>query len=251
MDEHGGARPRLLWVEDDPVIGEAIQLNLERYDYDVTWCTDGLQAWQVFSGAQGTEAAFEVVLSDIMLPGLDGISLCRRVRQVSDTAFLLVSARTDSVDIVSGLEAGADDYLTKPFDVQVLLARLHSVARRSELVNARRPADPSAEGGPTEAAAPSSEVEQFGDLSLDRRAVELRRDGRALSLTPTEMRLFLELADEPGVVLSRASLLTRVWDYPEWAEDTHLVNVHVQRLRAKIGNDRIETVRGFGYKLRR
>ena len=257
--ENGGGNPRLLWVEDDPVIGEATQLNLERYDYDVTWCTDGLQAWQAFDGARGSEAPFDVVLSDIMLPGLDGISLCRRVRGQSDTAFLLVSARTDSVDIVSGLEAGADDYLTKPFDVQVLLARLHSVARRSELGSVRRPTDQltasgttsGTTGGTTGAAGSSPEVEQFGDLSLDRRAVELRRNGRPLSLTPTEMRLFLELADEPGVVLSRASLLTRVWDYPEWAEDTHLVNVHVQRLRAKIGNDRIETVRGFGYKLRR
>lgn len=246
-----GDKPRLLWVEDDPVIGEATQLNLERYDYDVTWCTDGLQAWQAFDGARDSEARFDVVLSDIMLPGLDGISLCRRVRDQTDTAFLLVSARTDSVDIVSGLEAGADDYLTKPFDVQVLLARLHSVARRSELGSVRRPTDELTASGASETSGSSPEVEQFGDLSLDRRAVELRRNGRPVSLTPTEMRLFLELADEPGVVLSRASLLTRVWDYPEWAEDTHLVNVHVQRLRAKIGNDRIETVRGFGYKLRR
>ncbi len=250
----GGGGPRLLWVEDDPVIGESIQLNLERYEYDVTWCRDGLQAWQTFSA--DSPPVFDVVLSDIMLPGLDGISLCRRVREVTDTAFLLVSARTDSVDIVAGLEAGADDYLTKPFDVQVLLARLHSVARRSDL-SVRRPTGQTA-GRPDQQhqtpepdSAVSAELERFGDLSLDRRAVELRRDGTLLSLTPTEMRLFLELADEPGVVLSRSTLLTRVWDYPEWAEDTHLVNVHVQRLRAKIGNDRIETVRGFGYKLRR
>ncbi len=283
MSETGGdrtrPRPRLLWVEDDPVIGEATELNLQRYDYDVTRCTDGLQAWQAFQTALSTDDGtdtgpdtatqdgpdtessgdghprpdrpFDIVLSDVMLPGLDGISLCRRVREVADTAFLLVSARTDSVDIVSGLEAGADDYLTKPFDVQVLLARLHSVGRRAQLAGRRSGAGPDATGHTSEPATADAELEHYGDLTLDRRAVELRRGDEVLNLTPTEMRLFLELADEPGVVLSRTTLLTRVWDYPEWAEDTHLVNVHVQRLRAKIGNDRIETVRGFGYKLRR
>ncbi|MBA8793734.1 DNA-binding response OmpR family regulator [Friedmanniella endophytica] len=225
-------------MEDDPVIGEATQLNLERYDYEVEWATDGLRAWQIFEQHRGDDAAFDVVLSDIMLPGLDGISLCRRVRGVGDTPFLLVSARGDSIDVVTGLEAGADDYVTKPFDVQVLLARLRSVARRS-LPTGR------AESGA------ATELETYGDLTLDRQALELRRDGEPVPLTPTEMRLFLELADNTGVVLSRNTLLTRVWDYPDWADDAHLVNVHIQRLRAKIGNDRIETVRGFGYKLRR
>ncbi|QGN32682.1 response regulator transcription factor [Microlunatus sp. Gsoil 973] len=231
----------LLLVEDDGVIGEATQLNLERYDYRVTWVQDGLDAWRAFS-ERSADDPFQIVLCDVMLPGLDGISLCRRIREAGNTPVVLISARTESIDIVSGLEAGADDYVTKPFDVQVLLARLRSVARRSP-----QPVEVPASGPHGDA----GDHLTIGDLDLDRRALELRRDGKLINLTPTEMRLLLELADEPGVVLSRAALLQRVWDYPEWEEDDHLVNVHIQRLRAKIGNDRIETVRGFGYKLRR
>jgi len=234
----------LLLVEDDEVIGEATQLNLERYDYEVTWVQDGLEAWRAFT-ERGAEDPFQIVLCDVMLPGLDGISLCRRIREAGNTPVVLISARTESIDIVSGLEAGADDYVTKPFDIQVLLARLRSVARR-----ALQPAVSDAESGQ---ASPVDGDEHLiiGDLDLDRRALELRRGDKLINLTPTEMRLLLELAEQPGVVLSRAALLQRVWDYPEWEEDDHLVNVHIQRLRTKIGTDRIETVRGFGYKLRR
>ncbi len=233
----GAVTARVLLVEDDPVIGEATQLHLERNGYAVVRTTDGLDAWDRWRA----DGPFDVVLSDIMLPGLDGVTLCRRIRAESGTPIVLVSARADAVDVVLGLEAGADDYVVKPFDVQVLLARLRSVTRRVE-----RPRTP--DPGPTDQAA---RVERFGDLELDRDALELRRAGRPLSLTPTEMRLFLELADAPGVVLSRTTLLRRVWDYGEWADDQHLVNVHVQRLRTKIGAERIETVRGFGFKLRR
>jgi DNA-binding response OmpR family regulator len=232
-----GQVARLLLVEDDPVIGEATQLHLERNGYEVVWTTDGLEAWDRWRA----DGPFDVVLSDLMLPGIDGVTLCRRVREVATTPFLLVSARTDAIDVVLGLEAGADDYVVKPFDVQVLLARLRSVARRADRPVVTAP----------DAPAPGSGTERFGDLELDRDALELRRDGRPVTLTRTEMRLFLELADAAGTVLSRTTLLQRVWDYGEWAEDQHLVNVHVQRLRAKIGADRIETVRGFGYKLRR
>lgn len=232
----------LLLVEDDEVIGEATQLNLERYDYRVAWVQDGLDAWRTFT-EHAADDPFQIVLCDVMLPGLDGISLCRRIREAGNTPVVLISARTESIDIVSGLEAGADDYVTKPFDIQVLLARLRSVARRS-----LQPAV--ASSGP-EPAGDAGDHLKIGDLDLDRRALELRRDGKLINLTPTEMRLLLELAGDPGVVLSRTALLQRVWDYPEWEEDDHLVNVHIQRLRAKIGNDRIETVRGFGYKLRR
>ncbi len=231
---------RLLLVEDDEVIGEATQLNLQRYDYDVWWERDGLDAWRRISSGSGADD-YDIVVCDVMLPGLDGISLCRRIRQAGNTPVVIISARTDSVDIVSGLEAGADDYVTKPFDMQVLLARLRSVARRSQPVP-----------GPTSTPdRDSSDRMVIGDLVLDRRSLELRRNGTLINLTPTEMRLLLELADEPGVVISRSTLLQRVWDYPEWEEDDHLVNVHIQRLRAKIGTDLIDTVRGFGYKLRR
>lgn len=235
-------RPRLLLVEDDETIGEATKINLERRGYQVTWCIDGLAALREFTETDENRP-YDVVLCDVMLPELDGITLCRRIRETANTPVVMISARTDSLDIVNGLEAGADDYLTKPFDVQVLLARLRSVARRCHPAAAENPTSSSVDD--------DQPTEQYGDLELDRRALELRRDGEAINLTPTEMRLFLELADEPGKVVSRARLLSQVWDYPEWEDDAHLVNVHVQRLRAKIGNDQIETVRGFGYKLQR
>ncbi|NYI66204.1 response regulator transcription factor [Spelaeicoccus albus] len=228
--------PRLLLVEDDLVIGEATKLNLERHRYDVTWVVDGLDAWEAYRAPHGKP--FDLVLSDIMLPGMDGVTLCRRVRERANTPYVLISARTDAIDIVSGLEAGADDYVTKPFDIQVLLARLRSVLRRAE------PPEP-------ESAAGAAVTETFGDVTLDRAALQVRRDGRLLALTPTEMRLFLELVDAHGAVVSSRTLLSRVWEYDEWADDSHVVTVHVQRLRAKIGAERIETVRGFGYKLAR
>jgi DNA-binding response OmpR family regulator len=219
-------------VEDDAVIREATQLTLERHGYDVTTAEDGLEAIESFEKIHP-----DAVMLDIMLPGLDGISVCRRIRESSTVPIVMVSARGDALDVVLGLEAGADDYVTKPFDTQVLVARLRAVLRRAV-------ADP-------ERPAPSSgaTVESFGDLELDREALEVRRGGSTVQLTPTELKLLIEFANNPGVVLSRSTLLQRVWDY-EWGGDGRLVDVHLQRLRTKIGADRIETVRGFGYKLR-
>lgn len=219
-------------VEDDAVIREATQLTLERHGYDVTTAEDGLEAIESFEKIHP-----DAVMLDIMLPGLDGISVCRRIRETSTVPIVMVSARGDALDVVLGLEAGADDYVTKPFDTQVLVARLRAVMRRAV-------ADP-------ERPAPSTgaSVESFGDLELDREALEVRRGGSTVQLTPTELKLLIEFANNPGVVLSRSTLLQRVWDY-EWGGDGRLVDVHLQRLRTKIGADRIETVRGFGYKLR-
>jgi DNA-binding response OmpR family regulator len=229
---HEELSARLLLVEDDAVIREATQLSLERHGYDVTTADDGLEAIDVFEKVQP-----DAVLLDIMLPGLDGISVCRRLREASTVPIIMVSARSDALDVVLGLEAGADDYVTKPFDTQVLVARLRAVLRRAVIE-------------PVPAAATQhSGVEVFGDLELDREALEVRRGGQQVQLTPTELRLLLEFANNPGVVLSRSTLLQRVWDY-EWGGDGRLVDVHLQRLRTKIGADRIETVRGFGYKLR-
>jgi DNA-binding response OmpR family regulator len=219
-------------VEDDAVIREATQLTLERHGYDVATAEDGLEAIEYFE-----ELRPDAVMLDIMLPGLDGISVCRRIREISTVPIVMVSARGDALDVVLGLEAGADDYVTKPFDSQVLVARLRAVLRRAVADPVRTPP------------APGVTVESFGDLELDREALEVRRGGSTVQLTPTELKLLIEFANNPGVVLSRSTLLQRVWDY-EWGGDGRLVDVHLQRLRTKIGADRIETVRGFGYKLR-
>jgi DNA-binding response OmpR family regulator len=220
---------RILMVEDDAVIREATQLTLERHGYDVTTAEDGLEAIESFEKIHP-----DAVMLDIMLPGLDGISVCRRIRETSLVPIVMVSARGDALDVVLGLEAGADDYVTKPFDTQVLVARLRAVMRRA-VVDPERPSPATGAG--------------IESLELDREALEVRRGGSTVQLTPTELKLLIEFANNPGVVLSRSTLLQRVWDY-EWGGDGRLVDVHLQRLRTKIGADRIETVRGFGYKLR-
>ncbi|CAM5698523.1 Transcriptional regulatory protein CseB OS=Streptomyces glaucescens OX=1907 GN=cseB PE=4 SV=1 [Streptomyces glaucescens] len=153
-----------------------------------------------------------------------------------------MAARADAIDVVLGLEAGADDYVTKPFDGAVLVARIRAVLRRFGHAGGGDRADESG-------AAASGGVLTFGDLEIDTEGMEVRRAGQPVALTPTEMRLLLEFSAAPGTVLSRDKLLERVWDYG-WGGDTRVVDVHVQRLRQKIGQDRIETVRGFGYKLK-
>jgi DNA-binding response OmpR family regulator len=221
----------VLFVEDDDVIREATTLALERDGFQVTAAPDGLTGLDAFRTKQP-----DLALLDVMVPGLDGVSLCRRIRDESTVPVIMVSARADAIDVVLGLEAGADDYVTKPFDGAVLVARIRAVLRRFRVASAGDPADEGA-------------LLAFGDIAIDPEGMEVTRAGERLALTPTEMRLLLEFAGAPGTVLSRDRLLERVWDY-EWGGDTRVVDVHVQRLRVKIGQDRIETVRGFGYKLR-
>jgi DNA-binding response OmpR family regulator len=221
----------VLFVEDDDVIREATTLALERDGFQVTAAPDGLAGLAAFHARRP-----DLALLDVMVPGLDGVSLCRRIRDESTVPVIMVSARADAIDVVLGLEAGADDYVTKPFDGAVLVARIRAVLRRFRATTA--------DAEPDEGSALS-----FGDIEIDPEGMEVTRGGRLLALTPTEMRLLLEFAGAPGTVLSRDRLLERVWDY-EWGGDTRVVDVHVQRLRAKIGQDRLETVRGFGYKLR-
>jgi DNA-binding response OmpR family regulator len=226
----------VLFVEDDDVIREATQLALERDGFAVTAMPDGLSGLESFRARRP-----DIALLDVMVPGLDGVSLCRRIRDESNVPVIMLSARADSIDVVLGLEAGADDYVTKPFDGGELVARIRAVLRRFGHAGGMRGDEPNAvaEGG----------VLTFGELEVDTGGMEVRRSGRPVSLTPTEMRLLLEFSAAPNTVLSRDKLLERVWDYG-WGGDTRVVDVHVQRLRAKIGQDRIETVRGFGYKLK-
>jgi DNA-binding response OmpR family regulator len=225
----------VLFVEDDDVIREATQLTLERDSFKVTAVPDGITGLESFRAHRP-----DIALLDVMLPGLDGVSLCRRIRDESTVPVIMLSARADSIDIVLGLEAGADDYVTKPFDGAVLVARIRAVLRRfGHALGDGTGTTGDADGGPL----------RFGDLEIDTDGMEVRRAGEPVSLTPTEMRLLLEFSAAPGSVLSRDRLLTNVWDY-EWGGDTRVVDVHVQRLRTKIGQDRIETVRGFGYKLK-
>ncbi|CAL9490237.1 Transcriptional regulatory protein CseB [Streptomyces sp. enrichment culture] len=225
----------VLFVEDDDVIREATQLALERVGFAVTSVPDGLSGLEAFRADRP-----DIALLDVMVPGLDGVSLCRRIRDESTVPVIMLSARADSIDVVLGLEAGADDYVTKPFDGAVLVARIRAVLRRFGHAGG---------GDRAEAEGEDGGVLTFGDLRVDTEGMEVRRGGRPVALTPTEMRLLLEFSSAPGTVLSRDRLLERVWEYG-WGGDTRVVDVHVQRLRAKIGQDRIETVRGFGYKLK-
>ncbi|WP_128977969.1 two-component system response regulator CseB [Streptomyces roseicoloratus] len=232
------AETHVLFVEDDDVIREATQLALERDGFTVTAMPDGLSGLEAFRADRP-----DIALLDVMLPGMDGVSLCRRIRDESTVPVIMLSARADSIDVVLGLEAGADDYVTKPFDGSVLMARIRAVLRRFDNASG------AAGGGDGGAEAASGGVLAFGDLEVDTEGMEVRRAGAPVALTPTEMRLLLEFSSAPGTVLSRDKLLERVWDYG-WGGDTRVVDVHVQRLRTKIGQDRIETVRGFGYKLK-
>ncbi|WP_181795023.1 two-component system response regulator CseB [Streptomyces sp. WELS2] len=225
----------VLFVEDDDVIREATQLALERDGFAVTAMPDGLSGLEAFRANRP-----DIALLDVMVPGLDGVSLCRRIRDESTVPVIMLSARADSIDVVLGLEAGADDYVTKPFDGAVLVARIRAVLRRFGHAGGERA---------QESGASVAGTLTFGDLEIDTDGMEVRRAGRPVGLTPTEMRLLLEFSSAPGTVLSRDKLLERVWDYG-WGGDTRVVDVHVQRLRQKIGQDRIETVRGFGYKLK-
>lgn len=221
----------VLIVEDDDRIRASLRLALEDNGYRPMEAADGETALELMDGGSP-----DVVLLDLMLPGIDGYETCRRIRRTSDVPILIVSARVDSHDVVEGLEAGADDYIRKPFDVPELTARLRALRRRL------RPATDDDE----------DELRAAGiTLSADRG--EVRIDGRELHLTKTEFRLLHEFMRHPGRVFSREMLLERVWEYGYFG-DPRIVDVHIGRLRAKIEADtadpkRLVTVRGFGYKL--
>ena len=223
----GGARGRVLVVDDDLALAEMLGIVLRGEGFDPVFCSDGSEALRVFR-----ESRPDIVLLDLMLPGKDGVDVCRLIRAESGTPIVMLTAKSDTVDVVVGLEAGADDYIVKPFKPKELVARVRARMRRSE--------------DSTTAELP------IADLTIDVAGHSVRRGELNLSLTPLEFDLLLCLARKPGQVFTREALLEQVWGYRHSA-DTRLVNVHVQRLRAKIEHDPerpdiVLTVRGVGYK---
>ncbi|MFI1106227.1 two-component system response regulator CseB [Streptomyces melanogenes] len=230
------AAVHVLMVEDDETIRRSVGMALDRYGYRVSAAPDGLAGLEMFR-----EVRPDLLLLDVMLPHLDGIGLCRRIRETSQAPILMMSARGDSLDVVAGLEAGADDYVIKPVDTSVLVARIRMLLRRATFT------------APTAADSPPEDDDgllRFRDLSVDTRGLDVCVDGRPVALTPTELRLLLEFVAAPGIAQHRQTLLRKVWDYG-WDGDIRVVDLAVQRLRRKIGADHIETVRGFGYRFRR
>ena len=220
----------VLTVEDDERIRASVKLALEDEGWTVHEASSGEEAIEVFQ-----RTTTDVVLIDIMLPGIDGFDVCRSIRRVSDVPIVMVTARADTHDVVAGLEAGADDYLTKPFAPKELSARIRALLRRA------RPAHP---------AHPKL---VFGDLEVIPDEGKVVRGGTEIHLTKTEFRLLCELAQNPGRVFSREQLLDHVWGYGYFG-DGRLVDVHVRRLRTKVEVDpanprHVVTVRGLGYRL--
>lgn len=219
--------PRILVVDDDTALSEMIGIVLRGEGFEPLFSADGDAALRDFA-----EHAPDLVLLDLMLPGVNGIEVCRRLREVSGVPIIMLTAKADTADVVRGLESGADDYVVKPFNPKELVARVRTRLRPS----------PEAMAGTV----------HIGDLTLDSLGHEVRRGAELISLTPLEFELLYTLASRPEQVFTREMLLEQVWGY-HYKADTRLVNVHVQRLRAKVevdvDNPRIvTTVRGVGYR---
>ncbi|MEU8763552.1 two-component system response regulator CseB [Streptomyces sp. NPDC048659] len=240
-DAAGTPQVRVLLVEDDETIRKSIGMALERYGYRLSGAPDGLTGLEMFR-----EGGHDLLLLDVMLPHLDGIGLCRRIRETSQAPVLMMSALGDALNVVAGLEAGADDYVVKPVDTGVLVARIRTLLRRAAFTAPASTDDGSDAGG----GGGGGETLSFRDLTVDTLGLEVRVDGDLIALTPTELRLLLEFVASPGIAQQRQTLLRKVWDYG-WDGDIRVVDLAVQRLRKKIGADHIETVRGFGYRFRR
>lgn len=222
---------RILTVEDDERIRELVKIALEYEGWNVTEAETGEAALELF-----TLNPTDVVLIDITLPGIDGFEVCRKIRRTSDVPIIMVTARNDTHDVVAGLEAGADDYLTKPLAPKELSARIRALLRRARSTE---------QGG--------MERIKVGDLEISAEEGLVLKDGQELQLTKTEFKLLVELASQPGKVFSREVLLNRVWEH-DMLGDGRLVDVHIRRLRTKVESDPaspryVVTARGLGYKL--
>ena len=224
----------LLFIEDDEAIRTALRLVLEDEGYEVAEAGDGETGIKMFGQIEP-----DLVLLDLRLPDISGFEVCRAIRRTSITPVIMVTAQTDTSDLVNGFDAGADDYVTKPVVPKELAARIRAALRRTQLV------EPS----------PSSRkfLNKIGDIEIDRNLGIVKKSGIEIQLTKTEYRLLVEFADHPGMVMSRDQLLERVWGY-EYLGDSRLVDAHVRRLRVKIETQpdeptMIVTVRGMGYRL--
>ncbi|HZC72757.1 MAG TPA: MtrAB system response regulator MtrA [Jatrophihabitans sp.] len=227
----GPVKPRVLVVDDDSALAEMLGIVLRTDQFDPVFVADGSRALQAFR-----ETKPDIVLLDLMLPGMSGLDVCRAIRAESGTPIIMLTAKSDTVDVVLGLESGADDYVVKPFKPKELVARMRARLRHHEDI-----ASETLTIGP-----PDSPVE------IDVQAHQVRREGKQIALTPLEFDLLVALARKPRQVFTREVLLEQVWGYRH-AADTRLVNVHVQRLRAKVERDPekpevVLTVRGVGYK---
>jgi two-component system, OmpR family, response regulator RegX3 len=221
---------RVLIVEDDPSVGASLQDGLALQAFEPTWVTTGREALELADDA-------DVVLLDLNLPDLDGLEVCRQLRRTSEVPVIVLSARTDEVDRILGLEFGADDYLTKPFSLRELVARLHAITRRLERLAGRA------------AERPASVPVTVGALRLDPRTRSVTVGDTPVELTPKEHDLLAALLADPGAVRTRDELMDEVWD-EHWFGSTKTLNVHIASLRTKLGDPRwIETVRGVGFRL--
>lgn len=223
----GSVRGRVLVIDDDLALAEMLGIVLRGEGFEPVFCADGSLALQAFRDSRP-----EVVLLDLMLPGLDGVDVCRLIRAESGVPIVMLTAKNDTVDVVLGLESGADDYIVKPFKPKELVARLRARMRRLD--------------------EPAAEMLSIADVSIDVAGHSVKRGDEIINLTPLEFDLLVCLARKPWQVFSRETLLQDVWGYRH-AADTRLVNVHVQRLRAKVEHDPekpeiVLTVRGVGYK---
>jgi two-component system, OmpR family, response regulator RegX3 len=225
VDRWHDCRVRVLLVEDDEPVAESLRRGLGRYGFEVDWVRTGAEALAAEPAG--------LVLLDLGLPDTDGLDVCRELRARSDVPIIVISARADEVDRVVGLEIGADDYVSKPFGVREVIARMRAVLRRAKPGQA----EPAASGY------------AGGRLVIDRRARRVHLDGAELSLAPKEFDLLVFLAEEPGAALTREQIMEAVWD-SNWFGSTKTLDVHIGALRRKLGDAvTVETVRGVGFRL--